>query len=85
MSPLDIDRFAIANQVFGIGGGIGMAKQEDFAMANVKSKLPLKCLKPEDVGVYTCIAEMRKSNSSQPLWYQLTTVRASIPKSNQAG
>jgi len=56
MSPLDLDRFA--NQVFGWDlvkrGGMG---KEDFAMANVKSKLPLKCLKPADVGEYTCIAE----------------------------
>lgn len=54
MAPFDASQ--MANHVF----GWDIFKKDsspDFSMANVKSKLPLKCLRPEDQGEYTCVAE----------------------------
>lgn len=56
MTPFDVDQ--LANHVFGWNEIVQRdGASRDFSMANVKAKLPLKCLRPIDQGEYTCVAE----------------------------
>lgn len=54
MMPYGLD---FSNQVYGWGSPVKRDEGGDFSMANVKSKLPLRCLRPEDQGEYSCVAE----------------------------
>lgn len=42
-----------------IGNNVVYDKFGHSGMANVKSKLPIKCAQPEDQGRYTCVAVNR--------------------------
>lgn len=59
MAPYGMEQ--MTNHVFGWDNVLkkrnGGESGRDFSMANVKAKLPLRCLRPEDQGEYTCFAE----------------------------